>query len=219
MSDLVVVGTSLFGEVAAAYFDRLSDRKVVSFASDPEFIDSDNFAGRDVVSIERMKEEFPPSEVEVFVAIGYRKMNSLRRDKCEELIESGYSLASFVHPSVDIWDTTELGQNVFIFEDNTVQPFTGIGDGTILWSGNHIGHHSRIDSYTFISSHVVISGSCSVGSQCFFGVNSTVYDGVSIGDRCIVGGGSIVAKDLESDSLVSARRTPTDSRKTYELDF
>ena len=35
-----------------------------------------------------------------------------------------------------------------------------IGNNTIIWSGNHIGHHSKIGNNCFISSHVVVSGFC-----------------------------------------------------------
>ena len=49
-----------------------------------------------------------------------------------------------------------IGENCFIFEDNTIQPFVVVEDNVILWSGNHIGHHSVIKNHNFVSSHVVI---------------------------------------------------------------
>ena len=52
------------------------------------------------------------------------------------------------------------GDNCFILEDNTVQPFVTIGNNVTLWSGNHIGHDSVIEDDCFISSHVVVSGTC-----------------------------------------------------------
>ena len=58
----------------------------------------------------------------------------------------------------DVWARHEIGENCFIFEDNTIQPFVKIGDDVVLWSGNHIGHHAEIGDHCFISSHVVISG-------------------------------------------------------------
>lgn len=219
MKKLVIVGASLFGEVVAAYFERFTRYEVVAFAADLELIDQTEFAGRPVISLDRIAEAYPPEESDAFVAIGYTKMNAIRRSKCEELQKRGYELASFVHPNVDIWDSTEVGRNCFIFEDNTIQPYTRIGSGTIMWSGNHMGHHSRIGEYNFVSSHVVISGSCLIGDQCFFGVNSTVFDGLSLGDRSLVGAGAIVSRDLPEESLVIAKSTVVDARKTSELDF
>lgn len=219
MRKLVIVGTSLFGEVAAAYFSRFTPYEVVAFAADAEFIDQTEFAGRPVISLDSIAEAHPPEESDAFVAIGYRKMNAIRRSKCEELEKWGYELTSFVHPNVDIWDSTQIGRNCFIFEDNTIQPYTRIGSGTIMWSGNHIGHHSRIGEYNFVSSHVVISGSCVVGDHCFFGVNSTVFNGLSLGNRSLVGAGAIVSRDLPEESLVIAKSTTVNARRTSELDF
>ena len=61
----------------------------------------------------------------------------------------GYHLLTFVHPSVSIFDSTQIGQNCFIFVDNTIQPYTKIGNNTILWSGNHVGTTPRL-RYCFI---------------------------------------------------------------------
>ena len=99
------------------------------------------------------------------------------------------------------------GKDVFIFEDNTLQPFTSIGADTILWSGNHIGHHSKIGNHCFISSHVVISGSCTIGNNVFIGVNSTLRDGIHIADESLIGAGSIIMKDTRPKEVYMAERT------------
>ena len=41
-----------------------------------------------------------------------------------------------------------------------------------------------------------------VGEKCFIGVNSIIMAGVKIGDQVIVGSGSIVTKDVPSNSIV-----------------
>ena len=80
-----------------------------------------------------------------------------------------------------------------------MQPFVTIGNNVVLWSGNHIGHHSTIDDDCFISSHVVVSGFCHVGKACFMGVNSTVSNNTSIGNNCIVGAGALILSDVEDN--------------------
>ena len=59
-----------------------------------------------------------------------------------------------------------------IMEHNTIQPYVTIGENTILWSGNHVGHHTQIGKNVFIASHAVISGSVIVGENSFIGVNA-----------------------------------------------
>ncbi|ORX63996.1 transferase hexapeptide repeat-containing protein, partial [Anaeromyces robustus] len=40
-----------------------------------------------------------------------------------------------------------------------------------------------------------------IGNDCFFGANCTILPGVTIGDRVVVGAGSVVTKNVESDSI------------------
>lgn len=219
MKPLIVVGTGSFGEVAAAYFDRFSDYQVLAFAVSESHLDEKKFAGRNVYPIESLSSRYPVGEVEVFVAVGYRKMNQIRQALVSQIESFGFSLTSFVHPEVDIWDRNSIGKNCFIFEDNTIQPFTQVGDNTILWSGNHIGHHSRIGSNTFISSHVVVSGSCQIGNNVFIGVNSTLHDGIKVGDFALIGAGVTVSRDLDDLAVITKAPDRPRDIKSSEVDF
>ena len=77
----------------------------------------------------------------------------------------GYELVSYVSSRCSFLSQYPPGDNCFILEDNTVQPFVRIGSNVTLWSGNHIGHDSVIGDHCFISSHVVVSGHVSIGAR------------------------------------------------------
>jgi acetyltransferase-like isoleucine patch superfamily enzyme len=87
-------------------------------------------------------------------------------------------------------------------EDNTIQPYVVIGNNIILWSGNHVGHHSTIYDHVFVSSHVVISGHVTVGSYSWLGVNACIRDGIQIRKGTTVGMGAVVIKDTEEGTTV-----------------
>ena len=76
-----------------------------------------------------------------------------------------------------------------------------IGSNVVLWSGNHIGHHSTIQDNGFISSHVVISGFCDIGENSFIGVNSTVANNVNVGKDNWIGPNITIMKSTESGAL------------------
>ena len=101
-----------------------------------------------------------------------------------------------------IYYGTPVGENCFILEDNTIQPFVTIGNNVFLWSGNHIGHHSKIMDHCFLSSHVVISGGCNIKVNCFLGVNSALRDSITLGRFSIVGAGAIVMQNCPDYSLI-----------------
>jgi UDP-3-O-[3-hydroxymyristoyl] glucosamine N-acyltransferase len=111
------------------------------------------------------------------------------------------------------------GDNCFIFEDNTIQPFVKIGSNVTLWSGNHIGHHSTIESHNFISSHVVISGHCHIGPNCFLGVNATLHNNVKLGAENILAAGAIIAKSTDDKDLWLPARSTKSEKRTDEIRF
>jgi len=217
--NLIIVGTGLFPEVAKVYFEEYTNYKVVAFACHARFKKYEHIYGCPLFEIESIQDKCQSDKHDVFVAIGYGKMNKMRQSVYEEIKGLGYKCATFVHPNVKIWPSTTLGDNVFIFEDNTIQPFTSIGSDTILWSGNHIGHHSKIGKHCFISSHVVISGSCEIGNNVFIGVNSTLRDGISIADETLIGAGALILKDTRVKGVYITERSKLSNLNSEEMGF
>ncbi len=177
---LVIIGTSAFAEVAYEYFTHDSPYEVVGFAVERDFLKSDTLFGLPVFAFEDLREKHPPGTVSFYAAMVYTQLNRLRTRLYKQAKEWGYSPASYVSSAAFVWKNVKLGEHCFIMEDNTVQPFVTIGDNVVLWSGNHIGHHSKVLDNVFISSHVVISGFCTIGDNCFLGVNSTIANNLEI---------------------------------------
>lgn len=198
---LILIGDSAFAEIAYEYFSCDSDYQVVGFAVEAEFKKRDELFGLPVIDVENMEQQFSPSEHSVFVAIVYSQLNRLRARLMHTAKAKGYALASYISSRAFVWPNAKIGEHCFIFEDNTVQPFVILGDNVVLWSGNHIGHHSTVGDHVFISSHVVISGFVDVGANSFLGVNATVANNVSIGEDCWIGPGALIIKDTEPKSF------------------
>ena len=85
------------------------------------------------------------------IAIGYNDRNKTR-EKFYRLAKSkGYKLLTYVSSKCTNY-AKKIGDNCFIFEDNTLQPFVEIGNNCILWSGNHVGIILKlIIMYSFLS--------------------------------------------------------------------
>ena len=207
MKKLVVFGARQIAEVVAFYFDHDSDYSVEAFTVDGAFVEHDSLLGRPVVPFEEAASRFPPDEYEMFVALSYRKLNHIRRDKAEAVSAAGYRLARYVSSKAHTWPGLSIGANSFVMEGNVVQPFATIGDNTLIWSGNHIGHHARVGSHCFLASHIVVSGSVEIGEHCFIGVNATLRDGVKIASGCLIGAGALIMKDTEEGQAFIAAGT------------
>ena len=55
---------------------------------------------------------------------------------------------------------------------------------------------------TMINPRAVLLGACQVGSDCFIGAQATVLPGVRIGDRAIIGAGTVIIRDVPSDTTM-----------------
>lgn len=202
MKKLVIYGTGLIAEVAEFYFRVDSGYDVAAFTNAAEFVKEPSFLGKEVANFEDLTRTHPPSEYDLFIALGYTKTNKIRQARFEEARSLGYQCATYISSKAAYYGTS-VGQNCFILEQNVIQPYVSIGDNVTLWSGNHIGHHSRILNHCFISSHVVISGSCQIGENSFLGVNSTLRDNIRLGAFSVIGSGAVVMKDCPERSLVT----------------
>jgi sugar O-acyltransferase (sialic acid O-acetyltransferase NeuD family) len=199
---LVILGDSAFAQVAFEYFTVDTPFEVVAFSVERAFRKQEEMFGVPVVDFEDLHVRFAPAEHFFYAALVYTQGNALRARLFKEAMERGYRPASYVSPKAFVWRNVRLGEHVFVFENNVVQPFAEIGDDVVLWSGNHVGHHSKIGAHSFLSSHVVVSGFVNVGRSAFLGVNSTIANNVSIGDNCTIAAGALVLGDVPDGTTV-----------------
>ena len=198
---LVVFGSGDMAQLAHYYFRTDSEHTIAAFTLDAAFLKESAFCGLPVVAFEEVAKHFLPDEHDMFIALSYSKINALRKEKYLAAKSLGYRLVSYVSSHATILNDGRIGDNCFILEDNTIQPFATIGNNVTMWSGNHIGHHSTIRDHVFIASHVVVSGGVEIGEQCFIGVNASLRDHIKIGDRCVVGAGTLLLSDADPEGL------------------
>jgi sugar O-acyltransferase (sialic acid O-acetyltransferase NeuD family) len=198
---LVIIGLGETADIAYEYFTCDSDFEVAGFSVDRAYMDKPEFHGLPVVPLEEIEEHFPPAAYQAFVAVSSTKLNRVRTRLYREVKERGYVCASYISSRAFVWRNAEIGENCFIFEDNTIQPFVKIGNNVILWSGNHIGHNTVIRDNCFIASHVVVSGFCDIGENCFLGVNSTVINNITVAKDCFIGAGALIQKNTEEGKV------------------
>ena len=213
---IVLFGDSAFAEIAYEYFTHDSNYEVAAFTVSKSYLKKNSLFNIPVVPFEDVEKIYPPSQYDMHIAIVYINMNRVRIQFYNEAKAKGYTMANYTSSKAFIWRNVTLGDNCFIFEDNTLQPFVTLGSNNVLWSGNHIGHHSKIGDHNFISSHVVISGFCEIGNANFIGVNSTMGNNLSVGDDCLIGSSVHIVKNIPSGSFIKGTPNKPDEISTWE---
>ena len=188
MKPVIVYGTNDVSQLATFYLENDTTREVRAHCVDREFLKESECFGKPVMAFE----DIEPNDFDLFVPL---YDNKLRETKSNEAKSRGFKLISYVSSKATVWST--IGENCFIMEDNTIQPFVEVGNNIIMWSGNHIGHHSIIKDNVFFSSHVVLSGHCVVDQYCWLGVNSTIRDHIHLAEGTFVAMSAMIAKNTK----------------------
>lgn len=206
MKKVIIFGILDTAELAHYYLTNDSPYEIEAFTLSQNYLEKNHYSPRGasceypVVPFEDLEKIYPPGDFSLFVPMTGVKMNTIREKIFLEGKKKGYNYISYVSSKATVFNN-QIGENCFILEDNTIQPFTTIGNNVVLWSGNHIGHHGKIEDHVFLTSHVVMSGHCLIKQRAWLGVNSTIRDFTTIGEGCLIAMGSLVTKNTEDGSF------------------
>ncbi|MGO8672288.1 MAG: acetyltransferase [Capsulimonadaceae bacterium] len=197
----VIFGVGDFAQVADVYLSNDSPYEVVAFTVHEQYITGRELRGRRIVAFEELEQTHPPDRFSLFVAVGYRQVNKARANVYQDAKQRGYRLISYVNSKTTQWGEVEIGDNVFIFENNVIQPFARIGNDVILWGGGFVGHHSTIEDHCFVACGAAISGRVVVGPYSFVGTNATIRDNVTVARECVIGAGALILEDTQPQGV------------------
>ena len=220
MAKVIIFGVQDFAQLAKFYLQHDSEHEVVAFSVNEQYMpEGKTFEGLPVVAFENVETTYPPAEFKFFAPMSPSRMNGLRESVYRKIKEKGYDFVSYVSSKATVFPGAHIGDNCFILEDNTIQPFTSIGNNVVLWSGNHIGHHSVIKDHVSFTSHVVLSGHCTVEPFAFFGVNATIRDGIHIAEGSFIAMAAAVTRDTEPWGVYKGNPAQKGDKLSTDLDF
>ncbi len=205
--DLIIFGVGKIAEVVFYYASKECGYNVVAFCVDEQYKTWAKFQGLPVISFESIEENYPASDYDMFVAVGYHDLNRLRELKCNEAIAKGYTLISVVSPLTSLPGNVSVGYNCFIMPPSIIHPIVRLGNNVFVWSGTMIGHHSVIEDNCWLTSACNISGNVHLGANTFMAVNATIGHSVTIGKNCFIGANALLTKNLEEDKVVIVEST------------
>ena len=215
MKDLIVFGTGKIAACMTHYFERDSAFRIHAYTCDREFVQAAEFQGRPALPFDEIQKHYPPESYVMFVALGYQRVNRLRKAKYLEAKERGYSLVSYVSPKVE--GSFVLGDNCAVMDGAVIQPFAEFDNDVFVWGGAMVGHHARIGSHCWITGSANIGGSVELQEGSFVGLNATIGQEVRVGRNCVLGANSLSTRDVPADSVVVVRDTELHRLKTDQF--
>lgn len=214
---LIIIGNTGNAKLAHYYFETDSEYEVVAFSVNKKFIKEEEYCNLPVVAFESIESLYPKDQFHLFVAIGYTNMNKIREKMYTSCKQKGYFLPNYISSKSSFLTSEPIGDNNFILEDNTIQPFVKIGNNNVFWSGNHIGHDTFIGDNNFITSHVVVSGFCKISNNTFIGVNATLRDSITIESETLIAAGATIMKSTNHQEVYLPAKSVLFDKKSDQI--
>jgi len=212
------------GGHARTVFGYLFHEKIVcGFVVDDTFVESQSvIGGYSVVPLSKINEIFPPEKYSVLVALGFKDMNQLRKEKSDELKALGYEFVSFVDDSVRTPSDYSIAANSIIIGNVDIHEGTRIREGVFVSSGAVLGHDSILEEYSWIGSGAVLAGCVVVGAHSVLGMNVSVKQNAILGHHTLVSPNAFV--NIDTEAFASIVTNPSkivriDSRRLHKLAY
>jgi len=219
MAKIVIFGAGGLAILAHYYFSLDSDYEVAAFTVDQAYRRQDTFLDLPLVDFQTVASLYPPASHNMFIALGYSRMNKLSAEKYFEAKELGYELVSYVSSRCILLTDYPLGDNCFVGPGTIIQPFARIGSNVRLLPGSHISHHVVIEDHCYVSPNAMVLGNAHICSYCFIGASATVRNGITVAPETLMGTGALVMEDTVEKGVYVPPRSLLLDRKSDEMEI
>lgn len=194
--DVLIYGTCNWAKLVDAELRRDCRWRVIAFACDDIYYDSDVFLDRPLYRFSEVDAVISPEQVKMLACGVYRspreRLDIYRRGKAK-----GYEFTNFISPDAMVADSAELGENNFIFGGVYLDHNCRLGNSNVLRPNVYLGHDSVIGDGVYLSPGCHVAGNCRIGDLSFLGLGCNVIGQRRIGREVLVGAGSLVLRDAE----------------------
>jgi len=205
MRDLVILGGSGIGMIAASVAEALGTYRVIGFLND--IFSSGTMIGKyknfPVLGPTEKYHDYIKNGCSLFIGyVGMKKEEDVFK-KISSINIPDDQWASLIDPTAIIPSGyCKIGKGCLFAPLSQLSPDTTISDNCILLPNSFVGHDSFLDRFAHVATNAVVGANVHVGKAVHVGSNSTIREKVTIGDFSLIGAGAVVLKDVSPSSIV-----------------
>jgi len=199
LKKLIIFGTGIAAKLAHFYFKRDGEYLPVCFTVNRSYINSEKLCNLPIIPFERIDTIYKPDLHEIFVAIGPSSMNVNREIKYKESKSKGYKIAKYVSRFSLCY--SEVGENCFIADNVTINPFSKIGNNNFFWEYSLISHDSVINDNCYFGPRSIISSYTQIKNNVIVGASTTIKSRLTIEEKTLIGSGCYLSKNTSANSV------------------
>jgi acetyltransferase EpsM len=204
--NVIILGGSGIGMIAASILDRLGGYKMAGFLNDAIPV-GDEIGKYNKFPVLGKSEDVQTliKKYDAMVFIAYIGMTNERETtgKLESLAIPEERLLTIIDPSAIIpQGFCEIANGSLICPLAQVSSDTTIGKNCILLPNSYVGHDSVLEDYVSIANNACIGANVKVGYGSHIGTNAATREKLVLGRYSVVGMGSVVLNDVPEGGIV-----------------
>lgn len=138
---------------------------------------------------ELLREEY----THAIVAVGN---NDLRLRLTEALLETGYEVPIFIHPSAVVSQFSNIGVGTIVMPQVVINVSAQVGKACIVNTGVIIEHDCQVGNGVHLSPSATLGGTVNIGDKSWICLGAKVINNIAIGESVTVGAGAVVIDDI-----------------------
>jgi len=216
----IVIGSNHYAQMVRYYIENENtvNVSILAYSIEKKYI-TRNVAedGLPILPLEEFLSD--TTNYDFYLAIGYSKMNTIRKNIYNTITNAGGNVQGYCHPSARISPLSKMGKGNIIFENVIIQPYVNIGNCNILQASSSILHHTILGNFNFICGGAIVNGAVTIGNCNFIGSNSTIRNRITLESNVLVGANAYVDHSLESGRVIVPNRSIILDKKSDDINI
>ena len=206
MKKIIIYGITDMAEYVSYFINRDSKVDIVAYTVEKKYKDKDKILNCEVVEFENIEDIYPPSEYELFIAIGPTEMNKVRERYFVLAKEKGYTLYTYISNHAIV--SSSLGENNFIGDFSVINPNVQFGNNNIMYEHCVIASNASIGNSCYVAPRAIVGSHAKVLNNIILGMNSVVNTEVIVANESLIGAQVYVSKDTIFKGVYGQKSTP-----------
>ena len=185
---LLVVGAGGHGRSVAEAAELSRQFEVVGFLDD-SLLDAETLHGLHVLGPAASMVSHRSVCDQAIVAIGN---NAVRERLILQLVETGFELATVIHPRAFVSPSAVLGKGSVVMAGGIVGTETSLGMGVIINCGAVVDHHALVEDFGHLGVNATMAGGTRLGFGAWMQAGSALGYGVKVSPGVTIAPGEAV---------------------------
>ncbi|MBP7174322.1 MAG: acetyltransferase [Cloacibacterium sp.] len=200
---MLIIGAKGFAKEVLEIFHQKNETENLCFYDDVNSDVPDKLFNQFTIlkSLEQAESHFKTVSNNFVIGIGNPQLRKMIYEKFSSI--GGRAITTISNFSEIGSFDNKIEEGVIITSGVIITNSVSIGKCTLINLSSTIGHDTIIEDFVEICPNVSISGNCTIGEGTFIGTGATVLPKIKIGKNVVVAAGSVVTKDIPSNSLVA----------------